>query len=166
MNHEGGCLCGDLRFMTTGDPQRIVICHCHFCQKATSGPYAIEPFFLKTDFSLLRGEPGIYEHRSSASGKALYLHFCRRCGTRVYTVFERYADVMSIYGGTFDDPEWFEGSGPLRHVFVSSARSGTIIPPNVAVYQQGSFTPDGSPNTAITFAEFHVVQARKADNPL
>lgn len=156
--HEGGCLCGDLRFHTKGPPERLVLCHCHFCQKSSGGPYAIELFVRKAAFELLAGTPAIYSHRSAGSGKALHLHFCSRCGTKLYTHFDRYGEMMSVFGGTFDDPEWYEATTSKRHVFVESARAGTIIGPGIDVYQQGSFGADGSANTPQTFADFHVVR--------
>jgi hypothetical protein len=155
--HEGGCLCGDLRFATKGPPERLVLCHCHFCQKSSGGPYAIELFVRKDSFKLLGGTPAIYTHRSAGSGKALHMHFCTRCGTKLYTIFDRYAEVMSVFGGTFDDPEWFE-TAPKRHVFLESARAGTVIAPGIDVYPQGSFAADGTENAPQMFADFHAIR--------
>jgi len=33
--HEGGCLCGSVRYRTTGDPVAATVCHCKFCQRRT-----------------------------------------------------------------------------------------------------------------------------------
>ena len=33
--HEGGCLCGKVRFELNDDPEVAYGCHCRFCQKAT-----------------------------------------------------------------------------------------------------------------------------------
>ena len=155
--HDGGCLCGALCYCTTDAPLRLVMCHCHFCQRSTGAAYAVEPFFLKDDFQVTEGAPAVYVHQSSGSGKALHLHFCSRCGTKIFTIFERYADVMSVFAGTFDDPEWFEPPAVTRHVYLSSARSGTVIAPGIDVYLEGSFAADGQSNIAHAFKDFHIV---------
>ena len=43
--NEGGCLCGAVRFATLGEPSRVTVCHCRFCQKATGSAYLVEPIF-------------------------------------------------------------------------------------------------------------------------
>jgi hypothetical protein len=42
---------------------------------------------------------------------------------------ERFPAIYGIYGGTFDDPNWFERSPEIiRHIFLDSAQNGTLIP--------------------------------------
>ncbi len=31
--HEGGCLCGAIRYRVMGNPQRASVCHCTDCQR-------------------------------------------------------------------------------------------------------------------------------------
>ena len=37
--HEGGCLCGDVRYARSPSPLRVTICHCTFCQRFTGSAY-------------------------------------------------------------------------------------------------------------------------------
>src|SRR4249920_3761579 len=60
--HEGGCLCGTVRYRTQGEPIRVTICHCRFCQRATGGAYMVEPIFRLGDVRVTRGVPSIYTH--------------------------------------------------------------------------------------------------------
>ena len=47
MVHQGGCLCGQVRYRTTAAPLRITICHCKFCQRLTGSAYLVEPIFSR-----------------------------------------------------------------------------------------------------------------------
>jgi hypothetical protein len=82
--HEGGCLCGAVRYHTQGEPIRVTICHCQFCKRATGGAYMIEPIFRLEDVSTTRGIPSVYAHRSEGSGKLLHIHACSGCTTKLY----------------------------------------------------------------------------------
>jgi hypothetical protein len=155
--HEGGCLCGSLRYQVSADPLRVAYCHCRFCQRSSGAGYLVEPFFEHTAFEILAGVPRVYHHRSSGSGLMVHLHFCESCGTKTHTLFERYPGTIGIMGGTFDEPDWFEPAKVTRHVFTASARIGTIIPPGVNTYQGAALSLDGQPNTALVFDNFHVV---------
>ena len=112
--HEGGCLCGAVRYGIQGEPLRITVCHCKFCQRATGSAYMVEPIFRETDLQVTKGSPAAYDHCSGGSGKLVHIHFCAACGTKLYLTFERFADVCGVYAGTFDDPNWFESSRRTR----------------------------------------------------
>ena len=156
--HEGGCVCGMIRYRVVGEPRSIVHCHCHFCQKSTGGAGAITAYFSRSAHILLQGEPSAYAHRSETSGKPLRVHFCPRCGGRVMVLVDRIPDIVGVPVGTFDDPEWFEPAKNRRYIFMSSARSGTVIPPGVAAFEHASTTMDGQPVPARFFEEFHLIQ--------
>lgn len=143
---EGGCLCGSVRYAVQSQPVRVTICHCRFCQRATGGAYLVEPVFDKGDFSVITGAPRTYEHRSEGSGKRLTIHFCETCGTKLFLTFERFPDVAGIYGGTFDDPNWFGRTAEnSKHIFLGVAQHGTVIPAGVNTFLEYATTRDGTP---------------------
>jgi len=157
-SYEGGCLCGDVRFKTTSPPFRVTICHCRFCQRATGSAYLVEPVFSKADIVLTEGVPSSYDHRSEGSGKIVHVHFCGRCGTKLYLTFERFPDVIGVYGGTFDDPNWFERSGDTtKHIFLDVAQRGTVIPAHVNTFRQHATTSSGEPIEPTVFDRPYVV---------
>ena len=157
-DHEGGCLCGNLRYNVRSAPSRVTICHCRFCQRATGGAYLVEPIFAKSDFSIIKGKEKIYEHCSTGSGKQVYVHFCENCGTNLYLTFERFKDAVGIYGGTFDDPDWFERTPEnSKHIFLSVAQRGTIIPPGINTFDEHATTNDGEPIEPHVFSEPMVI---------
>lgn len=144
--HEGGCLCEEIRYAVKSQPMRVTVCHCRFCQRATGSAYLVEPIFGKSDFAIISGRPKIYRHRSEGSGKMVDVHFCENCGTKLFLSFERFPDVVGVYGGTFDDPNWFERSAKnSRHIFLSVAQRGTVIPAGIDCFEQHATTNDGKP---------------------
>lgn len=156
---EGGCLCGEIRFATRTAPLRVTFCHCRFCQRATGSAYLVEPIFGKSDFGVISGEPKIYRHRSAGSGKMVDIHFCSNCGTKLFLTFERFPDVVGVYGGTFDNPNWFERSaGNSKHIFLSVAQHATVIPAGIDCFEAHAITNDGKPIEPHVFAEHHVIE--------
>jgi len=151
---DGGCLCGALRYHVQAPPTRVTICHCRFCQRATGGAYLVEPIFGNSDFSLIKGEAKVYRHRSEGSGKEVYVHFCDTCGTKLYLTFERFYDVVGVYGGTFDDPNWYEKTPEnSKQIFLSAALHGTVIPPGVNTFDEHATMNDGTPIEPKVFSE-------------
>jgi len=141
---EGGCLCGDIRYKVTGQPERITVCHCTFCQKATGSGYMVEPIFEKENFETIKGITSIYPHTSKGSGKKVCVNFCEKCSTKLFLAFERFPTVVGVYAGTFDNPNWFKQTPQnTKHIFLSVAQKGTIIPAGVDTYQAHATTNDG-----------------------
>jgi hypothetical protein len=133
--HEGGCLCGSVRYRTTGDPVAATVCHCRFCQRRTGSAFS-EPVLFKADQVEFSGGPlAVYEHRSDESGRWLRLEFCPRCGATVTWTSERRPGVRSIAGGTFDDTRWLK---IVRHIWARSAQPWVSIPADVECFEKGS----------------------------
>ena len=40
--HDGGCACGDVRYSTTSEVRRAVVCHCRYCQTRTGSAFGDE----------------------------------------------------------------------------------------------------------------------------
>jgi hypothetical protein len=94
----GGCLCGAVRFETTGPLREVIFCHCSQCRKQT-GLY-IAATSVKSDALDLRGAENITWFASSEFAKR---GFCSTCGTPLFwkpNDEARYA----ILAGAFDDP--------------------------------------------------------------
>ncbi len=150
--HEGGCLCGAVRFHARGAPVRITVCHCSFCQRITGSAFLVEPIFKPEDIAF-SGQTRTYEHRSDTSGKRVIVHFCERCGAHLMLAFERFPDVVGLFGGAFDDPNWLgRGPGKERHIFVRSAQKGVVLPANIELYEAHAIAPDGSAATPMMLA--------------
>ena len=158
--HDGGCLCGAVRYQTTAEPLRITVCHCTFCQRFTGTAFLVEAIFGRDDVALSKGEPQTYDHRSDESNMRVTLNFCGTCGTTLFLDFERFPDIFGLCGGTFDEPNWFDRSqGNCWHIFTRSAQKGVMLPANMDTYDAHRLQIDGTPNEPIVFT--HAVMAKR-----
>lgn len=150
--HSGGCLCGKMRYATEGQPLRVTICHCTFCQRLTGSAYLVEPIFRRDDVDLA-AMPKEFELKSTGSGKTVRVNFCGDCGTTLFLSFERFPEYIGVCAGTFDDPNWFDrGPGTCRHIFTQNAQAGVVLPAHVEIYPGHAIGLDGSPNSPTVLA--------------
>jgi len=134
--HEGGCLCGASRYAVTGEPLRVTVCHCTYCQRRTGSAFAVEAVFDKSQVSMTAADVRRYRHISDESGRWLETEFCANCGTTIGLELELNPAIRLIDAGTFDDPTWISADRqPFRHIFVRSKRNWSDIPDGVEQYQ-------------------------------
>jgi hypothetical protein len=152
--HEGGCLCGDIRYRTAAAPVRVTICHCTFCQRLTGSAFLVEPIFRRHDVVFSGATSGTWDHRSDGSGKRFTVNFCGACGTTLYLDMERFPDILGLCGGTFDDPNRFErSSDDCRRIFTRSAQRGVVLPEGVKIYAEHTLDLDGTPNVHVVLTQ-------------
>jgi hypothetical protein len=111
-SHEGGCLCGKLRFRVTAAHIDSGYCHCHMCQKNSGAPVVAWVTFPTASFSWIRGEPGSYA--SSPHAKRL---FCGACGSYLVFQNDNPSGEISVNTASFDDPNAF---APRMHIYAES----------------------------------------------
>jgi hypothetical protein len=90
---DGGCLCGDLRIVATGQPYRVGACHCLDCRKHHGALFHASAIFPQHAVTV-RGEAREFAGR----------HFCPRCGS---SVFGRSGDEVEVNLGALDDIDQF-----------------------------------------------------------
>lgn len=135
--HQGGCVCGAVRYMTQGDPLRVTVCHCTWCQRRTGTAFAVEPVFNDNQVEITGGPLTKYRHKSDTSGRWLDLEFCPRCGTNIGMTLEWRPGVRIIDAGTFDDPSWISADKHhFRHIFLRSSRDWSLVPDGVEKYEK------------------------------
>lgn len=133
--HEGGCVCGAVRYRVTNAPARTTVCHCTFCQRRTGSAFGFMAYCKEQDVEFTRGKLHAYEHRSDESNRRLRIEFCPTCGTTVILVAELLPGLIGIAGGTFDDPSWLKIE---RHAWTRSAHPWVIVSPDVEQFSKGS----------------------------
>ena len=90
----GGCLCGNVRLVAMGRPNRVGICHCLDCRKHHGALFHASAIFPQ-DAVTFTGETRDYLGR----------HFCPRCGS---SVFSRSGDEIEVHLGSLDAPDQFQ----------------------------------------------------------
>jgi len=106
----------------------------------------IQPVFEKQGFRFGAVRPTVYTQPSEGSGKDINVHFCSYCGTKLALTFERWPDKIGLYIGTLDKPDEINiGPENSKHIFVSEAQPGTLLPPNVKVFDRHAAKNDGTP---------------------
>jgi len=123
----GGCLCGAVRYESTGEPGFSLQCHCRDCQRS-SGTAFIAAMRVPADgFRITRGEPSRYVKKSDAGNEVTRL-FCGRCGSPVCIRVSTRPDIVGLRVGTLDDPSVFRTEA---NIFVKSAQPWLHLDPNL-----------------------------------
>ncbi|AQR73240.1 GFA family protein [Sphingomonas sp. LM7] len=89
--YTGGCLCGSVRFVASGRPNRVGLCHCLDCRKHHGALFYAAGMFPQ-DAVTIEGETRDYAGRG----------FCPACGS---SVFMRSGDEIEVNLGSLDAPD-------------------------------------------------------------
>ena len=85
----GGCLCGSVRLVASGEPYRVGLCHCLDCRKHHGALFHASAIFPEEAVTV-EGETRDYAGRS----------FCPRCGS---SLFGRSGDEVEVNLGSLDN---------------------------------------------------------------
>ena len=123
------CCCGDLSITVVGEPERVILCHCDYCQKRTGNVCQVSCWYFGHQIESRTGDPSIFNEGPNNQG--LDYAFCPRCGSTVYwefTAFRAFLDepVFGIAVGCFFDRDFPE---PDLEIW-SSTRHPWIAPPD------------------------------------
>jgi hypothetical protein len=106
--HTGACLCGAVRFRTTGPLRGVVYCHCSQCRKQT-GHYFAATSLAGADLAV-EGEDSLAWYDASPIARR---GFCRTCGSVMFWKPVD-GDTIAVVAGAFDQPTGLVGEA---HIF-------------------------------------------------
>lgn len=92
----GGCLCGAVRLVARGRPDRVGICHCLDCRKHHGALFYAAAIFPAAAVDIA-GVTTSYRGR----------HFCPKCGS---SVFARSGDAVEVHLGALDGTDQLQPS--------------------------------------------------------
>ena len=126
---EGGCLCGQVRYVVTGPLRGVVNCHCSMCQKLHGG--------MGSHTKAMKKHIHITESRGLAwfkSSKIARRGFCRNCGSSLFwEPFE--LDATGILAGSVDSPT---GLKTIGHIYVSESPDFCLLMDDLPKYSGSS----------------------------
>lgn len=89
--YDGGCLCGGLRVVARGRPDRVAICHCLDCRKHHGALFYAAAIF-----------PGAAVVVTGVAREYSGRGFCPDCGSSVYA---RSGAEIEVHLGALDAPD-------------------------------------------------------------
>jgi hypothetical protein len=111
--HDGGCLCGGVRYRVEGEPNPISYCHCRMCQRAVGAPVTAWASVPAKEFQILQGR--VVEYASSAG---VQRGFCGTCGASLTARYALQGEPwVDFTVATLDDPSTMV---PTSHIHMSS----------------------------------------------
>jgi len=135
--HEGGCLCGAIRYRVTSAPTALVVCHCRTCRRAAGAPSLAWAIFRMTDFAFTRGELATF-----ASSPGVERGFCARCGTTLTYADADRPDVADVTTATLDNPDAF---APTKEIWLDEKIAWEAVDHTRARYPRSSRTSEPLP---------------------
>ena len=125
------------------------------------------PSSTRTCFEIISGKPATYTHVSEGSEKRVTINFCSTCGTKLFLDLERFPEIFGVYGGTFDEPNWFDRTPQTsRHIFLDSAQRSTVIPAGFSTFREHAILNDGTPVRRLIFSAAPCVAMARAATPM
>jgi hypothetical protein len=110
LQREGGCFCGSVRYVTSGDALTLCVCHCESCRWAVGSPMVAWGTFPTAHFKVTRGEVTAY-----ASSPGVTRGHCADCGTSLTYQHEERPDEIDVTLASFDDAAALV---PTAHIWV------------------------------------------------
>jgi len=125
--HEGGCLCGHVRFSVVGEPcEPVGNCHCRLCQKSSGAAFVTWAIFPMDAVTWLKAQPKWFRATDFAERG-----FCPECGASV-SIHDFAARTLDLPVVLFDDPDVFP---PQDDIWLESRRAWVALDPQLAHFQ-------------------------------
>ena len=96
--HEGGCLCGAVRYTLHGAPTYSGHCHCRSCQRAVGAGFVTWVGVKPENFEVTGGEITF-----CATSPGVQRGFCGRCGTSLTFAGDGWSDI-GVTAASLNEP--------------------------------------------------------------
>lgn len=130
MKLEGGCYCGQIRYVAEGEPMMKAQCHCRECQYISGGAPNMFVLMPTGGFSYSKGTPKQFSR--SDLEHPVTREFCAECGTHMVTRPHFPAVVVKV--GTLDDPSLF--GGPQMAIYTVDKQDFHMIPEGMPNFER------------------------------
>jgi len=125
--HEGGCLCGAIRYVLRGHPTYSGHCHCRSCQRAIGAGFVTWAGVKPENFEVTRGEI-----TQCATSPGVQRGFCARCGSSLTFAGDGWTDI-GVTAASLDDPTV---ARPESNVYLDHRQPWVVIDDGLRKYDQ------------------------------
>jgi hypothetical protein len=129
---RGSCLCGEIRFIATGDPLVARYCHCLRCRRGRGALHASNLVLPLAALRITHGAESIREYKVPEA-RFFTQSFCARCGSLAPRLDVDRGIAIIAMGSLDDDP----GLRPREHIWVDSKASWHVIADALPQYPEG-----------------------------
>ncbi len=131
MKLEGGCYCGEVRYVAEGNPMLKAQCHCRACQHIAGGAPNMFLLMPPEGFSYTKGTPKQFKRTDIEN--AVTREFCAECGTHMVTLRPGLHAIV-LKAGTLDDPGLF--GTPQMAIFTEDKQAFHYIPDGLPMFEK------------------------------
>ncbi len=131
MKFEGGCYCGQVRYVAEGEPMMRGQCHCRECQYITGGAPNLFMLMPVGGFAYTKGSPRQFTRNDLE--RAVTREFCAACGTHMVTRVPG-LDGVVVKVGSLDAPAQY--GGPQMAIFTVDKQPYHLIPGGIPTFER------------------------------
>lgn len=99
---KGGCQCGNVRYIASGEPLFAAHCQCNDCKKASGCGHVTAAAFKDADVAF-KGQMKSYTVKADSGGSATR-EFCPTCGGRIAFRSANMPGLILLMAGSLDEP--------------------------------------------------------------
>ncbi|KXW57406.1 GFA family protein [Ferrovum myxofaciens] len=132
----GGCLCGNVRYESTGEVVFSGNCHCRDCQRTSGGAFT-PALFVPEKTVKISGTVKYYESTADSRNK-ISRGFCPNCGSQLFAKLGNFTNLLGLRAGTLDDPSLFK---PMLDIYTSSAAHWDFMNPDLPKFPKAFQAP-------------------------
>jgi hypothetical protein len=130
MKLEGGCYCGEVRYVAEGDPMIQAQCHCRECQYITGGAPNMFLAMPISGFKITKGATKQFARKDLE--RPVTREFCPECGTHIANR-ARSIPAVILKVGTLDDPKQYM---PKMAIYTCDKQAFHQIPDGMPTFER------------------------------
>lgn len=131
MKVEGGCYCGQVRYVAEGEPTLKAQCHCRECQYITGGGPNYFMTLPADGYRYVKGEPKRFARTDLE--RPVTREFCPNCGTHLVSRVPG-APIVIMKVGALDDPTAY--GGPNMAIYTMDRQPFHEIPASLPAFER------------------------------
>lgn len=85
MIRRAECACGQVSALVEGEPAKVLMCHCDYCQKRTGSVFQVSCYYPQECVLELNGKTKVFSESANSIG--IQYNFCPNCGTTVHWTY-------------------------------------------------------------------------------